>query len=144
MSLVPRAVLDTSTLVSAALRPNSVPAQAFAKALATCDVCASDATLEELQIVMNRPKFNRYLPQPDRWDFVALVRQHSRLFPVPPQMLLAITECRDPKDVKFLALAMVCGAQVLVSSDDDLLCLQPFRGVQVLSPAAFLLHPLVD
>jgi putative PIN family toxin of toxin-antitoxin system len=129
--------MDISTLVSAALRPGSVPALAFARALASYEVCVSAATLAELVEVMRRPKFDRYLPLPDREDLVAVVRQHGRSFDVPDLMVQGITECRDAKDVKFLALALACEALVLVSSDQDLLCLQPFRGVEVLAPTAF-------
>ncbi len=47
-------------------------------------------------------------------------------------------ECRDAKDVKFLALALACEAHILVSGDADLLCLQSFHGIQVRDPAAFV------
>jgi predicted nucleic acid-binding protein len=47
--------------------------------------------------------------------------------------------CRDPKDDQFLALALACGADVLVSSDADLRALHPWLGIPVLSPQEFLL-----
>ncbi|MBJ6610284.1 MAG: putative toxin-antitoxin system toxin component, PIN family [Candidatus Thiothrix moscowensis] len=47
------------------------------------------------------------------------------------------TGCRDPKDIKFLKLAVAVGADSLVSSDSDLLDLSPFQGVQVMNPAKF-------
>ncbi len=55
MRLVKRVVLDTNTLVSAALRVDSVPSQALARALRECELCASPATLEELARVLSRP-----------------------------------------------------------------------------------------
>ena len=61
MSRVRRVILDTSTLVSAALRLGSVPDQALVKALRTCEVCASLETLNELAQVLDRKKFDRYL-----------------------------------------------------------------------------------
>lgn len=45
---------------------------------------------------------------------------------------------RDAKDNKFLALVQVCRADILVSSDDDLLVLSPWCGVPILRPMAFL------
>jgi predicted nucleic acid-binding protein len=49
-----------------------------------------------------------------------------------------VTACRDPKDDKFLALAVSGGAQALVSSDDDLLSMGSFGGVAILSPRRLL------
>jgi predicted nucleic acid-binding protein len=53
-------VLDTGVLVSAAIRPSSVPALAFEKALLRFEVCASAETLAELASVLGRAKFDRY------------------------------------------------------------------------------------
>ena len=46
--------------------------------------------------------------------------------------------CRDPRDNNFLVLALACSADVLVSSDDDLLTLNPYGDIQVLTPKAYL------
>jgi predicted nucleic acid-binding protein len=51
-----------------------------------------------------------------------------------------VEDCRDPKDNCYLALAWAAGASVIVSGDEDLLVLDPWRGVRVLRPAQFLLH----
>jgi len=48
--------------------------------------------------------------------------------------------CRDPMDNKFLALVQVCQADILVSSCDDLLVLNPWRDIPVLRPAQFSLE----
>jgi putative PIN family toxin of toxin-antitoxin system len=47
-------------------------------------------------------------------------------------------QCRDPKDDQFLALALACEANVLVSSDADLLVLHPWREVPIVTPGDFL------
>jgi uncharacterized protein len=56
--------------------------------------------------------------------------------------LVPITEriaaCRDPKDDKFLELAVNGRADVIVSGDADLLVLNPFRGVPIVPPATFV------
>jgi putative PIN family toxin of toxin-antitoxin system len=49
-----------------------------------------------------------------------------------------VRECRDPKDDKYLELALASGAETIVSSDDDLLVLNPWRGVRIVKPAAYL------
>jgi uncharacterized protein len=48
------------------------------------------------------------------------------------------TGCRDAKDDKFLALVLAAGADALVSSDEDLLVMHPWRGVPVMTAAEFL------
>jgi predicted nucleic acid-binding protein len=67
-------VFDTSTLVSAALRVRSVPRQALLKAIEGWTLCASVEALEELESVLHRPKFNRYLDEEMRRNFLVLVR----------------------------------------------------------------------
>lgn len=78
MRVVRRVVLDTSTLVSAALRVGSAPHQVLLKALGSCGPCASVATLSELEQVLKRKKFDRYLNAGIRISFVALIRGTSR------------------------------------------------------------------
>ncbi len=55
-----------------------------------------------------------------------------------------VTECRDPKDDKFLELAISAKADVLVSSDVHLLEMHPFRGVQILQLTDFKKQILDD
>ena len=139
MSALRRVVLDTSTLVSAALRIGSLPHQALMKALASCELCASIATLDELEQVLKRHKFDRYLDAETRLSFALLHRQHCHLFAVQEADELALQPaCRDPKDNKFLALALVCDADAIISSDNDLLALSPSRSIPVLLPADFV------
>ena len=139
MSGLRRVVFDTSTLVSAALRAGSVPSQALLHALGTGDLCASAGTLAELETVLKRRKFNRYLDSESRMEFVALVRRNVRLFAVADRGLQAVKpRCRDANDHQFLALAQVAEADAIVSSDDDLLILHPWCEIPILSPADFL------
>ena len=49
-----------------------------------------------------------------------------------------VRECRDPKDDKFLELALDGQADLLVTGDEDLLALHPWRGIPILSPANYL------
>ena len=139
MSFAERVVLDTSTLIGAILLPNSVPRQAFMKAVANGTLCASPATLAELEQVLLREKFDRYLDHDSRQDFLLRYRNQVLLFPVTEAEESALPQaCRDPRDNKFLALALHCSADALVSSDDDLLVLSPWQGIPILAPAQFL------
>jgi putative PIN family toxin of toxin-antitoxin system len=69
-------------------------------------------------------------------SFVALVTRHVKLFAVPA--VEAISGCRDPKDDKFLALVLAAEADALVSSDEDLLVMSPWRGAPVMTAGEFL------
>lgn len=132
-------MLDTSTLISAALRPDSTPRLALLTAVANATLCASPATLLELEQVLMRDKFDRYLDSESRREFLALYRRYARLFNVTEKEEAALPiPCRDPRDNKFLALAMYCEADALVSSDDDLLVLNPYQGIPILTPRDFL------
>jgi len=139
MSELPRVVIDTSTLIGAVLRPASTPRQAFLVAAKDFELCVSQATLNELQEVLNRPKFDRYAPLKTRLAFLGLVTQRSRLWEVDATSEQAAAgACRDPKDNKFLALALACQAAAIVSSDADLLTLGIWKGIQITTPAGFL------
>ena len=134
-----RVVFDTSTLVSAALRVGSIPHRALMHAMAAGEVCVSAATLGELDKVLSRSKFDRYQTEDVRMAFAALVHRHAQLFAVSTAAEAGVAPtCRDPKDNKFLALARACDAAVLISSDADLLVMDPWQGVPIITPAAFV------
>jgi uncharacterized protein len=127
-------VVDTGVLVSAAIRPQSVPALALERALLHYDVCASLATFAELQTVLLRSKFDRYASAATRQLFVQGLSKHLRMVEVTQQ----VTDCIDPKDNKFLALALAVGAEMIIASDPHLTQMHPWRGIPILPPAAFL------
>ena len=127
-------VFDASALVSASIRRSSVPARAFFHALRTDQVAVSDATLTELREVLARPRVARFV-DPELRDEVLSLLDISGLPFTPAER---VAECRDPKDNKYLELALAAGADRIVSGDDDLLVLHPWRGVQILKPADYL------
>ncbi len=49
-----------------------------------------------------------------------------------------VTDCRDPKDNKFLELAVSGNATAIISGDRDLLLLHPFRDIVIVTPKAFI------
>ncbi len=127
-------VLDTNTVISAMLSPNSIANQAFVKANDTYQIVLSTPIWEEFYHVCSRPKFNKYLDEFDRLLFITSLKQNA-LFVEPIQV---ITDCRDPKDNKFLELAIEAEALFIVTGDDDLLVLNPYRGVTILKSGGFL------
>ena len=130
----PRHVFDTNTLISAALFEGSTPDRAFRWSLQHGRVVVSPDTLDELVKVLGRDKFDRYLSAEEREAFLeALVERVEVVEPVGE-----IEACRDPDDNKFLELAVEGGAEAIVSGDDDLLALHPFRDISIVTPGAFL------
>ena len=113
----PRFVFDTGVLVSAVLLPRSVPRQAVDFAFAHGIVLASADTIGELDEVLRRPKFDRYLLEEERLLFLATFIRDAKVVDVTEK----ITECRDPKDDRFLELAVDGNATCIVSGDSDLM-----------------------
>lgn len=103
------------------------------------ELCASVEALDELAEVLESGKFDRYRSIELRREFAAAMRRAARLFEVSSFDVAAlIPACRDAKDNKFLALALVAEADVPVSSDEDLLVLNPWRGIPIVTPAEFM------
>ena len=134
MSNEPRFVFDTNAIVSALLFERSVPAQAFFAVLGQHEILVSAETVAELTEVLGRRKFDRYLTLEEREQFLIRLLIETILVEVHEELLV----CRDAKDNKFLELAVAGGATCVISGDDDLLCLHPFRGIAIVTPAEFL------
>lgn len=130
-------VLDTNVLISRLLVPNGVAGRAVDHALARGILLVSEDTMGELVEVLGRPKFDPYVSGEDRRQFVELQGGVARIVPV----IRKLRACRDPKDDKFLDVAVNGGAQAIVTGDRALLELNPFHGVGIVSPADFLAWP---
>ena len=127
-------VIDIGVLISAAIRPLSVPAMALERALLHHEVCASADTLAELETVLMRSKFDRYASIAMHQAFLQGLAKHINMVEVKEP----IQECADPEDDKFLALAWAVKAELIVASDPHLTSMHPWRTIPILSPAAFL------
>jgi putative PIN family toxin of toxin-antitoxin system len=129
-----RFVVDTNVLVSRLLLPDSMPGQAFAKAQRMGDLLVSDDTLSELAEVLSRPKFDKYLPAKERKNFFSLLAPLC----IKVEIVQPIQACRDPRDDKFIELAVNGSADFILSGDADLLTLHPFQDIPILSPVQYL------
>jgi predicted nucleic acid-binding protein len=49
-----------------------------------------------------------------------------------------VTDCRDERDNKFLEVALSGNAKVILTGDQDLLILHPWRNISILTPAMYL------
>ncbi|HTX76495.1 MAG TPA: putative toxin-antitoxin system toxin component, PIN family [Terracidiphilus sp.] len=129
-----RIVIDTCVYVSGFLYRTSVPRRAIDRAWAEEMPLLSEATWEELSQVLRRAKIARYVTSETTQAFLDAVWNISELVPIPAP----IRACRDPRDDKFLELAVHGRAGLLITGDADLLALNPFRSVTILTPADFL------
>ena len=127
-------VVDTSVLISALLKPNSIPAQALERARTHFKLAVSTETLTELTKVLSRDYLARYRTVDERETFLVLYSELAEIIAITEH----VTDCRDPKDNKFLDLALAANARILVSSDSDLLVLHPYRNIHIMTPSMFL------
>lgn len=92
------------------------------------------AVLAEIYEVLSRKQFRRYVDEEDIRRFLAALTRETEYVDVDQ----SIKACRDPKDDKFLELAVSGRANYIVSGDSDLLALNPFRGIRITPPHTFL------
>jgi uncharacterized protein len=133
MSDAERLVLDTNIVVSGMLFSGAAPRDVLLKAQ-TRHVLASEATLLELVEVMGRGRFDRYVDASIRKQLVAAYLSACEMVPITS----SIRACRDPRDDKFLEVAVDGFADLIVTGDQDLLALHPFRDIAIVTPANYL------
>ena len=118
-----RVVIDTNVWISRLLLAHSVAARAVDKALEEFEVVVSEASVDALADVLSREKLDRYVSVRDREEFLRRLLQVTTMVSV----LSEISDCRDPKDNRFLAIALDSQSERIVSGDADLLALNPWR-----------------
>ena len=128
--------IDTNVLISGLFSTTSTPAKAVEKAVSKAQLIATVETLRELIEKLHSPKFDRYVRR-ERRD--ALLERVASLVEI-IDVLQSIRASRDPKDDKFLEAAANGRADVIVTGDKDFLNLDPFRGIAIVTPAAYLIR----
>jgi putative PIN family toxin of toxin-antitoxin system len=128
-----RVVVDTNVLVSAALKQQSMPGMTALLVERRGGLLKSLTTEQQLFEVVARPRLASLIdPETQAWlrELMAAAE------------LVTITErivaCRDATDDKFLELAVNGHADLIVTGDADLLALNPFRDIPIVTPATFV------
>jgi putative PIN family toxin of toxin-antitoxin system len=133
-----RAVLDTNIIVSAMLMPLGIPARILAAAYASVFRClSSEAIAAEVSRTLERSRVQRkyHLDPAD----VARLRGFLRSDLVLTPLTVSVSGVAShPEDDLILATAVSARADYLVTGDRQLLALQSFQGVQIVSPREFL------
>lgn len=94
----------------------------------------SDETAKEVRDVLTRARFDRHATLEVREEFLRDLMLDVEMVSITE----TVQACRDPKDDKILELAVSGRADCIVTGDDDLLDLNPFRGIAIVRPAEFL------
>lgn len=132
-----RAVIDTNVLLAGLLWRG--PPYALLEQVRSGELTfiSSPELLAELAEVLARPKFDAIVKRSNssREQMLLQVRMLAEVIDPPP---LIKPVCRDPDDDAVLVLAVAAQADLIVSGDEDLLSLQRFEGVPILSPAMAL------
>lgn len=128
-----RIVVDTNVFVSAALKANSLPFIVVRWIDRDGGLLKSTATEHEVLHVLERPHLAA-VTIPSFRDGLARMLAAAELVTIAER----IAACRDPRDDKFLELAVNGHADLIVTGDADLLALNPFRDIPIVTPAAFV------
>lgn len=128
-----RLVVDTNVFVSAAIKANSLPFLVVRWIDRHDGLLKSAVTEQEVLAVLLRPQIAAVTNRSFR-DGLSKMLARAELITIKER----IAACRDPKDDKFLELAVNGGADLIVSGDADLLVLHPFREIPIVTPAAFV------
>ncbi len=134
MTVATRIVVDTNLLVSRLLLPDSTSGEAVRMAERDGLVLASRATLDELADVLGRRKLDRYVSIEQRQEYVRLLLRTVEVVTIRHRVRL----CRDPRDDKFLELALSGEADLILTGDRDLLALNPFRGIGIVTAGEYV------
>jgi uncharacterized protein len=134
MSKLPKFVLDTNIIVSALIFKNSQPRQALDKARHSGIILMSQPVWQEIQEVLARPKFERYITSTEKDLFLIGLAKSVKFVEIEK----SIIACRDAKDDKFLELAVNGNATLIISGDRDLLALHPFESISIVTVRYFL------
>jgi uncharacterized protein len=131
---MPNVVLDASSIIGALLKQGSIPERALLLARTRETICLSPAVEAEIRAVLRRPRFEKYLGA-GRADYILNLLTAAAFIVAPSE---TVTDCRDAKDNKYLELAAAAAAETIIASDDDLLVLDPWRGIRIITPAEYV------
>ena len=127
-------VIDTNTLISSSLFKNSTPRRAERKVNQTGKILASSSTYNEFFETFIRSKFDKYISRETRLDILSEFKRLALFIEISE----TISVCRDPKDDKFLEVAVSASASCIITGDKDLLILHPFRNIPILNAIDFV------
>lgn len=140
MTKMPRAVLDSSVLVSAFITPHGSVVRLLREPVRSrFELCLSDAILTEtVETLLSKPRLRRYASYADEdvHEFVLWLLTQAEMVPDLPAPRVVPN---DPKDDPIVAAAVAAKADYLVIGDRaHLLPIGEYQNTRIVSPRAFL------
>jgi putative PIN family toxin of toxin-antitoxin system len=129
-----RVVIDTNVFISALLNPLGTPKKVINITVSQFTILQSEATYQELATRISKKKFDKYLEKDDRLDFLSSLKNRSLFVDIWHETRV----CSDLDDNKFLELAVSGMAQYIITGDKELLILNTYQGIPIITPAEFL------
>ena len=106
--------------------------------LKNLEIYLSPEILQEIETKIYSDKFDiktsNRIDKKDKQEFMEILLERSNLIEVNDNKNIF---CRDPEDVKFLALARQIQADYIITGDKDLLVLKTFEKTRILKPVEF-------
>ena len=130
----PRLILDTNVIFSGVLFKGEAIRSLLIYVLNEYQLVFSQTTWDELASVFQRNAFEKMMPLGARLRVLAELASKVEVV----ESTSIVTDCRDPKDNKFLSLAIDANAIAIVTGDKDLKVLHPYKGIAIQSPADFM------
>lgn len=129
-----RVILDTNLLISRVLTPSSPSAEYIRKIIDNCRLLVSQATMDEFRAVLLRFQKKNYITSEELIRIISAYNNLAEWVPIMKQ----VEQCRDPKDNKFLELAVNGQAEYIITGDQDLLVMNPFCNTQIITARYFV------
>lgn len=130
----PRIILDTNILISHALKPSENIAHIVDFSIHSGCLLLSQDTFDEIRNVIERFVKRGFVTVRESSEFLGSLVEAAEWI----KILETVQECCDPKDDKFLELAVNGQAEYLITGDQDLLVLHPFRKTHILTAKDFI------
>lgn len=130
----PRIILDTNVIISGVLFKGAAIRSLLLSAMNDYQLVFSQSTWDELSSVLQRDTFEKHMPLGARLRVLAELACRVEMI----ESTRTVNDCRDPKDNKFLSLALDAQAVSIVTGDQDLLVLHPYQGIAIHTPGNFL------
>lgn len=127
-------ICDTNIFLSALLSKKSPPFKSVDFVIDHAFFAFSRETMNELEEVLFRPKFDKFISREKREKFLQKIVGCSIFF----EIYQMVDICRDPKDNKFLDVAIASYADYLITGDDDLLVLENIGNTSIITPRTFV------
>jgi putative PIN family toxin of toxin-antitoxin system len=130
----PRLILDTNVIISGVLFKGEAIRSLLIYVLNEYQLVFSQTTWDDLASVFQRDAFEKMMPLGARLRVLAELASKVEV----AESTSIVTDCRDPKDNKFLSLAIDANAIAIVTGDKDLKVQHPYKGIAIQSPADFM------